>query len=105
MPLWIRSETWLLSKAKSINQIKNTMREIETMKRFCTFSVILIALSCGLNIAFAQEVSIHRVENTPEVSLVGQVLKYRIDIDDAASLTGASLTWSAPGELINIESI
>ena len=75
------------------------------MKRFGTFLVILTALSCGLNIAFAQEVSIHRLENTPEVSRVGQVLEYRIDIDDAASLTGANLTWSAPDELIDIESV
>ena len=81
------------------------MRKVETMKRFFTFLVILIVLSCGLNIAFAQEVSIRRLENAPEVSHVGQVLKYRIDIDDAASLTKANLTWSAPDELIDIKTI
>ena len=74
------------------------------MKRFCTFLVILIALSCGLNIAFAQqEVSITRLENTPVVSVVGQILKYRIDIDAGARLTGARLTWSTSGGRINLE--
>ena len=74
------------------------------MKRFCTFLVTLVAFSCWINTAFAQKVSIHLVEDTPEVPIVGQVLKYRIDIDDAESLTGAHLTWSASDEHIEINS-
>ena len=74
------------------------------MNRLFTFLGIWIVLGCGVNTALAQVVSIYRIENTPVVSVVGQVLKYRIDIEDAASVTGARLTWSTSGQRVDVTS-